>query len=828
MPDWREAGGGTAGSLAEARFRHRYEGFRNLLEMNGELLDALAHLDADLRFLPAGEVAVREPLLRLIDDTLLLADTLNRLTDDAHTDLYAAHGAITRRLRELFGERSRAASGPLLVPLSQVGRSDEGLVGGKAARLGELSALLPAQVPDGFVISTEGYWLFLRQRDGWLELRDRLSDLDLATPPALLRERVREVRAHLGATPVPDEVAAAIAAGTAGWKGALPREWAVRSSAVGEDGEWTFAGQFESRLQVPVGELVPAYRDVLVSRFSERAVVYRLMAGFREADTPMAVLFLPMLAARSAGVIYTRLPHDPSPELMLVSATAGLADRLVSGRAAAETFVVRRDDPARVVDRQQTAEPGEATPDATTAGVESGVLGALGKLALRIEEHFGEPQDIEWVLDAGGALWIVQARPLRLVSAQRAREQVTSLTPLLEGGTTIVPGRAVGAVRVITSLDELAVVEPGEILVAAQGVPEIGSVLPRLAGLIVTHGNPAGHLASLLRETGVPSVFGMTEAPAVLRQGQQVGLDAIARRVYDGTPWPEVRGAAMARQSQARQRASSGPVFELVLKLNLTDPMSPNFRASRCQSLHDVVRFCHEKAVAALFDTSDRHAVGSGVRPVTLKTTIPLPFVVLDLGGSIDPARVERNTVAPEAVVSRPFQAMWRGIATPGVRWAGRTSVNLRGFASVVLSQQGGGMRALGDRNYLLVSPDYLNMNARLAYHFAMIDAWIEETAENNFVNFRFRGGGAGIERRDLRARFLTEVLLRSGFGVDRRGDLVTAWLRRYPRQRSEEALTVLGRLMGCARQLDMLLAAEGHVRRHVELFLAGDYEAFG
>jgi pyruvate,water dikinase len=119
-------------------------------------------------------------------------------------------------------------------------------------------------------------------------------------------------------------------------------------------------------------------------------------------------------------------------------------------------------------------------------------------------------------------------------------------------------------------------------------------------------------------------------------------------------------------------------------------------------------------------------------------------------------------------------------------------------------------------------------MNARLAYHFAMIDAWVEETPENNFVNFRFRGGGASAERRDLRGRFLSEVLLRSGFGLDRRGDLVTAWLRRYPRKISEDGLTLLGRLMGCARQFDMILDSEAAVKHYVERFLRGEYQAFG
>jgi pyruvate,water dikinase len=120
-----------------------------------------------------------------------------------------------------------------------------------------------------------------------------------------------------------------------------------------------------------------------------------------------------------------------------------------------------------------------------------------------------------------------------------------------------------------------------------------------------------------------------------------------------------------------------------------------------------------------------------------------------------------------------------------------------------------------------------MNMNLRLAYHYTMVDALVGESPENNFVNFRFRGGGARADRRELRAKFLAETLRRSRFAVDRRGDLVTAWFRRYPRARCEEALDVIGKLMACSRQLDMLIANTRIAHEYAERFLAGEYEAF-
>jgi pyruvate,water dikinase len=152
------------------------------------------------------------------------------------------------------------------------------------------------------------------------------------------------------------------------------------------------------------------------------------------------------------------------------------------------------------------------------------------------------------------------------------------------------------------------------------------------------------------------------------------------------------------------------------------------------------------------------------------------------------------------------------------------------GFVSVLqtsMLEEGRSLRKLGDRNYLIVAHDYLNLNARLAYHYAMIDTVVGEVPENNYVAFRFQGGGAGLERRDLRAQFLAEVTAAFGFTVDRRGDLLNAWLRTAPRSMSEEGLTRLGLLMACSRQLDMLLSDRSAVRHFVSAFLAGKFDEF-
>jgi pyruvate,water dikinase len=826
----------------EDTLRHRYRVLRRLLASNSEILELMGELEADLAHLDPLHPDVRASVFRLLDATLLLAENLDLLTDGAHPALYDAHREIEATLRaELLRPRREQ---PLVLPLRVAGTERVREVGGKAANLGQLRAAMPDAVPPGFVITTEAYRLFFDENRLHTPVRRLLNDLSLITERDLFKVRTAAIRELIATSPVPAAVVAGIGAGRAMLAPEEPRSWAVRSSAVGEDGRMSFAGQFDSFLNVATSDLAAAYRDVLVSRYTDRAVLYRLVGGFTEADTPMAVLFLPMLAARAAGVLYTRDPRDAALERMVVDAVQGLAEDMVRGLQPATTLVVSRTPPYAVEERGRgDAAAGPAGSDAPPP-IPSRVHGAgpreplrasdaarLVELGLKVESFFGRPQDIEWVLGPDSSLSVVQSRPLRVEDRQtHGGQAVEPRQPLLAGGVTICPGRAAGPLHHADDLEGLTRVPEGAILLVRQATPELAVALARAGGVIAEGGNPAGHAAALIREFSLPALFGVSGAVERLRGCEGASLDATRRRIFEGIVWPEIREQTRARAGRARPDAVGTPLDEGVLRLNLTDPYSVQFRARSCRSLHDIVRFAHEKAVAAMFELGDAAGRRGGRRVWPLRTPVPLNLVVLDLGGAITEEGRSRREIAPEEIGSEPFQALWRGIVSPGISWAGRTQISVSGFASVIGATVAGNqssMRELGDRNYLIVGPDYLNLNARLAYHFAMIDALVTDAAENNFVNFRFRGGAADSGRREMRARFLADVLMSANFGVDKRGDLVTAWLRRYPAQACAEALETLGRLMGCARQLDMLMTDEAAAREFAERFRQGDFAAF-
>ena len=128
------------------------------------------------------------------------------------------------------------------------------------------------------------------------------------------------------------------------------------------------------------------------------------------------------------------------------------------------------------------------------------------------------------------------------------------------------------------------------------------------------------------------------------------------------------------------------------------------------------------------------------------------------------------------------------------------------------------------EKSYLIVAGDYFNLNARLAYHFTLIDACLTDTPSANYVSFRFAGGGAIRARRNLRACFIEACLTDLGFQVDRRADLVNAWLKNLEPAVLAERLDILGRLTACTCQLDTYLDSRDTTEWYARQFREGNY----
>ncbi|MGR4880231.1 PEP/pyruvate-binding domain-containing protein [Streptomyces sp. LARHCF249] len=346
---------------------------------------------------------------------------------------------------------SAVGAAGLVVPLGRLGGTDLGVAGGKGANLGELVRAGFA-VPPGFVVTTAAY----RPPDP-----GRLG----AGGPAAVREAVAKAG-------IPDDVAEAVRAAYGNLGGGPV---AVRSSATAEDlPEAAFAGQQDTFLNV-IGE--PDVLDAVVrcwaSLWTDRAVDYRAGHGIDHGRVRMAVVVQRMVDAEYAGVAFTSDPVTNDRNALVIDASPGLGEAVVSGLVTPEHIVVDTRSP-RVVSRSAGHHETAVRPrlgggteqvagDRAAAGLPAPALRQLIGVARDVERHFGRPQDIEWAW-ADGSLYVLQTRP------------ITALPPLPEPpARTRLPALPARLQRMTSAmLSEVLPVRPYPIDITAWLAPLLG------------------------------------------------------------------------------------------------------------------------------------------------------------------------------------------------------------------------------------------------------------------------------------------------------------------------------------------------------------------
>jgi pyruvate,water dikinase len=238
--------------------------------------------------------------------------------------------------------------------------------------------------------------------------------------------------------------------------------------------------------------------------------------------------------------------------------------------------------------------------------------------------------------------------------------------------------------------------------------------------------------------------------------------------------------------------------------------------------VHDVTRFCHEKAVEAMFAFGARHGLVEKAAKRLVVAGAPAQWWVIDLDDGFRPGLDPGSRfIAIDDVVSEPMRAIWKGMTA--VPWPGPPPVSLRGFGAIVAHstmnpQLDPAVRSsLANRNYFLVSRNFCNLSVRLGYHFALVEASFSDLLAESYVNFQFKGGAADERRRRRRVRLLAESLRDMDFRVETKGDSLTARIEKKPVPYLRERLVVLGYLLIHTRQIDMVMDEQAFVDRYRE-----------
>lgn len=831
-------------------FQNRYHNFKLLLNANNKSLEIMTEIEEALKGdKPFGMTFIRSRVTRVSASVFQMIQYLNNLSADRYGKLYPKFHEIEGAISQHLEVETNLRGAPPVIPMNEVNRDVIDLVGPKMTNLGELRHVLGIKVPDGFVITCEAYRRFLMQDDLISEI-NRLIQKTVTESINDFFHLSSSIQQLILNSQIPEEIEDAIVCQV---DELLLRygpsvTFALRSSALGEDSlGHSFAGQYRSILNVHPDHVLQAYKEVVASMYGLPAMTYRFRFGIRDEDVAMCVGCLVMVDPLASGVVYTRNPVDPDRNSLLIHSVWGLPKPVVDGSLEADLFIVSREEPFELISKNLAIKE-----VAYVALYEEGVarveipphqwdmpslteeqISTLARIALNIEQHYGHPQDIEWALTKEGSFVILQTRPLHLQLQEKREEQSKICEPseseevILSGGVTASPGVASGRVFVVKRDADALRFPDGAVLVTELALPRWASLLARASAVVTEVGNIAGHLANVAREFNIPAIFGMSGATRILKEGDEVTVDADRRMV--------LKGLNVINRGEPTQRTVmiGTPVYKilydvsrLIVPLYLTDPDSIDFKPEKCKTYHDITRFCHEMSVREMFRFGKefKFAEKAARRLVSEKK---MQFWVLDLDDGFYPGAVapEVKYVKIEDIASIPMKALWEGMMA--VPWGGPPPIEARGFLSVLAestlnpSLDPAVSSNMAVKNYFMISRNFCSLQSRFGYHFSEVEALVSERTRENYASFHFKGGAASLDRRILRARFIADLLDLWRFRCVVNGDALSSRIEGRSIDEMEDALRVLGYLIIHTRQLDMVMTDPQSVAHYRAKMLA-------
>lgn len=458
---------------------------------------------------------------------------------------------------------------------AEISLKDLPAVGGKNSSLGEMFnsfSEVGIKVPDGFAVTADAFWYFMDYNHLRNKIYTLLSTLDKTTF-ANLKEIGEKARGWMMEAKMPADMSKSIIETYTDLCGTAYSEVAVRSSATAEDlPQASFAGQHESYLNIKGEEaLLLAVQKCFASLFTNRAIKYREDNKFDHSKIALSVGVQKMVRSDKAcsGVGFTLEPESGFRNIIHLSGAWGLGENVVQGTVTPDEFYVFK--PSLIQNKKAIVQKklgdknmmmvyaADGAADATI-NIETppemrekyvlndNEITTLSKWALKIEEHYKRPMDIEWAKDGiSGDLFILQARP-ETVHSNENQLQVKEYK-LLEKGKVLSQGEAIGSkvvsgiARILASPKDINKLNKGEIVVTTITSPDWDPILKKSGGIVTDKGGRTSHASIVARELDVPAIVGTNDATKNIRDGQFITIDCAEGRtglVYDGElKWKE-------------------------------------------------------------------------------------------------------------------------------------------------------------------------------------------------------------------------------------------------------------------------------------------------
>ena len=451
----------------------------------------------------------------------------------------------------------------------EIGKEDVGIVGGKGANLGELTNFgLP--VPPGFCVTAEAYTKFIKYAELDEVVKFLMEAVDVENVDDLTNVS-KEIQTKIKEKDFDPELEEEILRAYREFSeniGVKDPEVAVRSSATAEDlPDASFAGQQDTYLHISgEEELLNHIRDCFASLWTSRAIYYREKQNYDHFDVALSVVIQKMVNSEKSGVMFTANPINNSTDEMMINASYGLGEAVVSGIVTPDEYIIDKKT-KKVIEKNISEkeymviknENGVGTrtvnvkdvlgEDAIKAeALSAKELDTLIERGLKVEKLYGSVQDTEWGFDTDTKeFYFLQSRPITTLEEKKEEKLVT-----LCKGLPASPGIGRGKVKLIKDISEINLVEEGDVLVTAMTNPDMVPAMRKCAGVVTDEGGRTCHAAIVSRELQIPCIVGAKNATKSLKTGDTVTVDAVRGIVYEGEVLKE-------KEEKKTESQSSGP-----------------------------------------------------------------------------------------------------------------------------------------------------------------------------------------------------------------------------------------------------------------------------
>ncbi|HDM8042582.1 TPA: phosphoenolpyruvate synthase [Vibrio campbellii] len=455
-------------------------------------------------------------------------------------------------------------------------------VGGKNASLGEMVSNLAnvgVSVPNGFATTSYAFNQFLDHEGLDERIHQLLDELDVEDVEAL-RKTGATIRQWVLEAPFPADLEQDIRDNYKELTDNHPEiSVAVRSSATAEDlPDASFAGQQETFLNVKgIDAVLEATKHVYASLFNDRAISYRVHQGFNHRGISLSAGIQRMVRSdkASSGVMFTLDTESGFDQVVFITSSWGLGEMVVQGAVNPDEFyvhkpmleagqhpIVKKTFGSKQIkmiysDRQEIGKQVEiidtSVEERNAFSLNDEEIKELAKQAMIIEKHYKRPMDIEWAKDGiDGKLYIVQARPETVCS--QSEQNVIERYELSNKADVLVEGRAIGQrigkgpVRLVDSLDQMSLVQDGDVLVTDMTDPDWEPVMKKASAIVTNRGGRTCHAAIIARELGIPAIVGCGDATGKLTDGETVTVSCAEGEtgyVYQGELEFEIKRSAV-------------------------------------------------------------------------------------------------------------------------------------------------------------------------------------------------------------------------------------------------------------------------------------------